>query len=112
MLRWERNPSAVSLKIPSDSAVWVSDCGEDGCLDLKYAVMKFVELCGFVLLVLYMSFVALMHHFLGVWLCLAINWKSVYMRSWAVSGRNFMISLGRVSGPGAFPVEALWHAIV
>jgi hypothetical protein len=28
------------------------------------------------------------------------------MRSWAVSGRNLIISFGRVSGPGALPAEA------
>ena len=34
------------------------------------------------------------------------------MRSWAVSGRNLLISLGRVSGPGDFHVETLWQVIV
>ena len=34
------------------------------------------------------------------------------MRSWAVSSRNFIISFGRVSVPGAFLVEAFWQTIV
>ena len=34
------------------------------------------------------------------------------LSSWAVSGRILRSSLGRVSGPWAFSVDARWHAIV
>ena len=36
----------------------------------------------------------------------------MYMVSWAASGKNFMISFGRASGPGALPDDAFWYAMV
>jgi hypothetical protein len=59
-----------------------------------------------------MSLAALTHYFLGEYLCRAMSWNRMNMRSWAVSGRNLMISFGRASGPGALPDEAFLYVMV
>ena len=61
---WERNPSAVSLNIPSESVICVPIVdGEDGCPNLKYAIH---EGNGFVdRRVVWVCFVGFVYKFCG-----------------------------------------------
>ena len=71
MFLWDLKPYVVSLKTPLDSAVWVPRMVRIDVQSLRMQFIKamgrqFAGLFGSFLLGLYMSLVALVHHFLGV----------------------------------------------
>ena len=92
--------------------------GQDRCPKIEYAVHEgdgaVVLRIMWVVFVwyIYMSLVALVHHFWGVYLLLAIIVKTEKVASWDFSGRILRTSLDRVSGQGTFPVDARRQAIV
>jgi hypothetical protein len=70
MFLWVLNPTAVSLKIPSDAAVWMPMMVR---IDVQILKIQFIRamgrqfdgLCGSFLFGLYMSLVALVRNFGG-----------------------------------------------
>ena len=108
----ERKPSKVSMKKPSASLVSVPILVR---MDVYSFSMQFITaiglqldgLCGSALFELYISLVALVHHFWGVQMCLTMVWNSWKVRSCAVPGRYFRIFLDVVSSLGGLPADAL-----
>jgi len=63
MFRWERNPSAVSLNIPSDSAVYVPIVVK---IDVQILSMHFMRAMGYVARrVVWVGFVGFVYTFCG-----------------------------------------------
>ena len=96
----------------------ISNGGEDRRPNIEDTVHEVDR--AVVYLVAWVGFPGLVYYFRGVYaplfvyLCFAIILRSWKMRSWDVSGKRMIISLGRASGPGAFSVDALLagHGVV